>query len=278
MGQTLSEQIFSHAAGRTVIPGELVVVRPDVVMSHDSLTPGIIQILQNEIGQDHVHDADQLVFVFDHVAPASTVATAEGQNLVRAFAQQLHIRLFDVGYGICHQVLVEEKIARPGAIVLGADSHSTSYGSVGAFGTGMGSTDVAVVWATGKTWLRVPETLRVVVHGRFQPGVNAKDLALNIGRRLTISGATYMAIEYHGLEWLPLAGRQTLASMAVELGAKAGLVPPSGEVLERFDVPDWLYVDPQAQYARTLELDLADLEPQVALPHAVDQVGQFIGG
>jgi methanogen homoaconitase large subunit len=272
MGQTLSEQIFSHAAGRAVIPGEIVVVRPDVVMSHDSLTPGIIQILQNEIGQDHVHDADQLVFVFDHVAPASTLATAEGQNLVRAFAQQHHIRLFDVGYGICHQVLVEEKIARPGAIVLGADSHSTSYGSVGAFGTGMGSTDVAVVWATGKTWLRVPETLRVVVHGRFQPGVNAKDLALNIGRRLTISGATYMVIEYHGLEWLPLAGRQTLASMAVELGAKAGLVPPSGEVLERFDVPDWLYVDPQAQYARTLELDLADLEPQVALPHAVDQV------
>jgi len=272
MGQTLSEQIFSNAAGRTVSPGEIVVIRPDVVMSHDSLTPGIIRILADQFGQTSVYDPDQLVFVIDHVAPASTVGTADAQYIVRAFARQNHIRLFDVGRGICHQVLVEEKIARPGTIVLGADSHSTSYGSVGAFGTGMGSTDVAVVWATGKTWLRVPETLRILVHGRFQPGVTAKDLALKIGRQITISGATYMAIEYHGLEWLSLPGRQTLASMAVELGAKAGLVPPSGDVLDRFDVPDWLYVNPQAQYSRTIEFDLAELGPQIALPHAVDQV------
>lgn len=272
MGQTLTEKIFSNALGRVVQAGEIVVVQPDVVMSHDSLTPGIIDILQQDFGRNTVQNPNQLVFSFDHVAPASTVGTAENQNKVRAFAQRNNIRLFEVGRGICHQVLVEEGIAQPGFIVLGADSHSTSYGAVGAFGSGMGSTDVAAIWATGKTWLRVPETLRILVRGKFQPGVGPKDLALRIGRDLSISGATYQTIEYHGLDWLPLYGRQTLCSMAVELGAKAGIVPPSGEVRRRFTVPDWLFVDPDALYFRTLEIDLEALEPQIAIPHAVDHV------
>lgn len=271
-GQTLSEQIISQAVGRSVHPGEIVVVRPDVVMSHDSLTPGIIDILHNEFGKNNVFDPEQLVFVFDHVSPASTVGTADSQNKVRAFSKEQNIRLFEVGKGICHQLLVEEGIAQPGKIVLGADSHSTSYGSVGAFGSGMGSTDVAIIWATGKTWLRVPETMRIQIHGRFHHGVGPKDLALKIGRVLTISGATYDSIEYHGLDWLPLNGRQTLSSMAVELGAKTGIVPPSGEIEDRFPVPDWLFVDPQAQYKHTIEVDLEKLEPQIALPHAVDNV------
>lgn len=272
MGQTLTEKIFSHALGRRVQAGEIVVVQPDVVMSHDSLTPGIIDILQNDFGRTTVQNPGQLVFSFDHVAPASTVGTAENQHKVRAFARKNNIRLFEVGRGICHQVLIEEGIAQPGFIVLGADSHSTSYGAVGAFGSGMGSTDVAAIWATGKTWLRVPETLRIQVNGKFQPGVGPKDLALKIGRELSISGATYLTIEYHGVNWLPLNGRQTLCSMAVELGAKAGIVPPSGEVLRRFSVPDWMFVDPDTSYFRTLEIDLETLEPQIAIPHAVDHV------
>lgn len=272
MGQTLAQQILSHKTGRAVLPGELVIIEPDVVMSHDSLTPGIIQIFQEELNAKKIHDPQQLVFVFDHVVPASTVGTADNQNLVRDFARQQCVRLFDAGYGICHQILVEEKIAAPGRIVAGADSHSTSYGAVGAFGTGMGSTDVALLWATGRTWMRVPETIRVDIQGRFRPGIDAKDLALKLGREMTIAGATYAALEYHGLEWLPLPGRQTLASMAVELGAKAGMIPPSGEVAEHFDVPDWLFIDPQAVYARRLNIDLDTLEPQVALPHAVDNV------
>jgi len=272
MGQTLTEKIFSNSLGRVVQAGEIVVVQPDVVMSHDSLTPGIIDILQQDFGRNSVQIPNQLVFSFDHVAPASTVGTAENQNKVRAFAQRNNIRLFEVGRGICHQVLVEEGIAQPGFIVLGADSHSTSYGAVGAFGSGMGSTDVAAIWATGKTWLRVPETLRILVRGRFQSGVGPKDLALKIGRELSISGATYQTIEYHGLDWLPLYGSQTLCSMAVELGAKAGIVPPSGEIRRRFTVPEWLFVDPDASYFRTLEIDLETLEPQIAIPHAVDHV------
>lgn len=272
MGQTLSEQILSHAAGRTVRAGELVVVEPDVVMSHDSLTPSIIRIMQDDLGVPRVKNPGQLVMTLDHVAPASTVGTANSQNQVRRFAQEQGVRLFDVGRGICHQVLVEEKIAAPGKIVLGSDSHSTSYGSVGAFGSGMGSTDVALIWATGRTWLRVPETVRVQVNGRFNPGIDPKDLALKICQVLTISGANYAAVEYHGLDWLPLPGRQTLASMAVEVGAKVGIVPPTGVVSEMFDVPDWLYVDAQASYIRSETIDLSTLEPQVSIPHAVDQV------
>ncbi|MBN1265576.1 MAG: 3-isopropylmalate dehydratase large subunit [Anaerolineales bacterium] len=272
MGQTLSEQILSHAAGRMVAPGDTVIVEPDVVMGHDSLSPGIIKIMRTDLGIQHVIDPDQIVLVLDHVAPASTVGTANNQKLVRAFAHEEGIRLFDVGRGICHQVLIEEGIARPGRIVMGSDSHSTSYGAVGAFGSGMGSTDIALIWGTGRTWLRVPETIRVQVRGRFQPGVAAKDLALKLEQVLTIAGATYKTVEYHGLEWMSLPERQTLCSMAVELGAKAGIVPPSGEVSERFEVPEWLFVDKNAVYTRSVNIDLADLEPQAAAPHSVDQV------
>ncbi|MBN1428325.1 MAG: 3-isopropylmalate dehydratase large subunit [Anaerolineae bacterium] len=272
MGQTLSEQILSRAAGKAVQPGELVIVEPDVVMGHDSLTPSIIQIMKDELGKERVHNPDQIVLTNDHVSPPSTVGVANNQNISRRFAREQGIRMFEVGRGICHQVLVEEQVARPGYIVLGSDSHSTTYGAVGAFGSGMGSTDIALIWATGRTWLRVPETIKVQVSGSFGPGVTPKDLALKLERDMTIAGATYAAVEYHGLEWLPLNGRQTLSSMAVELGAKVGIVPPSGEVAERFPVPDWLYVDPDAHYARMVEVDLDGLVPQVALPHAVDNV------
>ena len=174
MGQTLAEQILSNMAGKAVHPGDLVIVEPSLVMSHDSLTPSIINIMREELGVENVHDADQLVIVMDHVVPASTVGTANLQNETRRFANEQNMRIFDVGRGICHQLLVEEKLAQPGMLVLGADSHSTSYGAVGAFGSGMGSTDIALIWATGKTWLRVPETIRINISGRFKPWVDAK--------------------------------------------------------------------------------------------------------
>jgi methanogen homoaconitase large subunit len=271
--QTFAEQILSHAAGRPVVPGELITVEPDLVMAHDSLTPSIIRIMREELGVDRVFDPERVALVLDHVAPASTVGTANSQNLIRRFAEEQGIRnLFDVGRGICHQVLIEEQLARPGRIIIGSDSHSTSYGAVAAFGTGMGSTDVALCLATGRIWLRVPETIRIHATGRFQPGVGAKDLALKIGRELTISGASYCSVEYHGLEWLDLPGRQTLCSMAVELGAKVGIVPPYGVVEERFEVPEWMGLDPAASAIRDLTIDLERLQPQVALPHAVDRV------
>jgi methanogen homoaconitase large subunit len=272
MAKTLAEQILSPKARRPVKPGELIIIEPDVVVGHDSLSPGIIRIMTEQSGITNVHNPEQVELILEHVAPVATVGTANSQNLVRQFARDQGIRLFEVGRGICHQVLVEEGIARPGEVVLGSDSHSTSYGTVGAFGAGMGSTDIALIWATGRTWLRVPETIRVQASGKFQEGVDAKDLALKLCRELTISGATYAAVEYLGLDWLPLPGRQTLASMAIELGAKAGIFPAHGNGNGIHDVPEWLFVDPQAHYLHTVTINLDELEPQIAIPHAVDDV------
>ena len=272
MAQTLAEQILSHSIGYPVQPGELIIVEPDLVMGHDSLTPGIIKTMKERLQIPNVRYPERAVFVIDHVAPASTVGVANSQNVIRRFAAEQGVKLFDVGRGISHQVLVEEQMARPGMIVVGSDSHSTSYGAIGAFGSGLGSTDIALALATGQTWLRVPETIRINVIGRFRPGVDAKDLALKIGRELSISGATYCSVEYHGLEWLELAGRQTLSSMAIELGAKAGIVPPLGDAVAHFSVPEWLRLEEGAIYADELTIDLAQLEPQVAIPHAVDNV------
>ena len=271
-GLTLSEQIFSNNVGRLVRQGELVIVEPDVAMGHDSLTPSIIKIMQEQLEKNDVHNPKQVVLVMDHVAPSSTVGTANAQNLIREFSSRQGIRQFEIGRGICHQVLVEEKIARPGCIVIGSDSHSTTYGAVAAFGTGMGSTDIALCWATGQSWMRVPETIRVQCTGRFGTGVDAKDLALKLCREMTINGATYKALEYHGLDWMRLDQKQTLSSMAIELGGKAGLFPPAPMAELGFDIPDWLFVCPDAKYDSTIEVDLDKLEPQVALPHHVDDV------
>lgn len=272
MSQTIAEQILSNHCGREVQAGELIITEPDLVMGHDSLSPGIIKIMKEQLEIERVHDPKRIALVMDHVAPASTVGTANSQNLVRQFAKEQGIQLFDVGRGICHQVLVEEKLARPGMLILGSDSHSTSYGAVGAFGTGMGSTDIALAWATGKTWLRVPQTIKIQFEGRLREGVDAKDIALKLCRDMSIAGATYASIEYHGLHWLSLPGRQTIASMAIELGAKAGIFPPDDVMREHSPIPDWLGVDQSAEYAQQLTFDLDHLEPQVAIPHSVDNV------
>ena len=236
---TLSEQILSHAAGRQVRAGDLVIIEVDRCMTHDSLTPEVIDVLREQLGAKNVFDPNRVAVIVDHVAPASSVATADAQVRVRRWVAEEGIsHFYDVGSGVCHQVMIEEGLVQPGQIVLGTDSHSTSYGAVCAFGTGVGTRDMALALASGRIWLRVPETLRVQVGGSFCPWVSAKDLSLYLCGKLGLDGATYQAIEFHGVAWLGLDGRETLCSMTTELGAKAGLVPPSGEVLDRFDVPD----------------------------------------
>jgi len=273
MTQTLVEQIISHAAGRPVHAGELVAVPVDVAMAVDSIAPNVIRVMREQLGVRSVFDPERVAIVIDHVSPPSTVAVAEAQAELRRFAAEQGIRhFFDVGRGICHQVLIEERLAAPGRILVGSDSHSTSYGAVGALGTGMGASDVALIWATGHTWLRVPETIRVDVRGQFRPGVESKDLALALARRIGADGATYRALEFHGLEGFTLSQRFTLCSLAVEMGAKAGIVFPSGEVGARFPAPDWLAPSPDATYARRLTVNLEGLGAQVAVPHRVDQV------
>jgi len=279
MGQTLAEQILSHAAGRMVRAGELIVVDVDLAMMHDSISPSIIKVLHHEIGAERVWDATRIAVVIDHVAPAATVQTAEHQANLRAWVRREGIRhFFDVGQGISHPVLVEHGLARPGMMIVGSDSHSTGYGAVAAFGTGMGTTDMALTLATGRTWLRVPETVRVVALGQLAAGVSAKDLGLAVARRIGADGATYRAVEWHGLDALSIAERMTLATLSIEVGAKAGLVPAAGPGWQAhaeargIQVPDWLTVDPAATYAQTVTVDLARLGPQISVPHQVDHV------
>jgi len=273
MAQTLSEQILSQAAGRRVAAGQVHTVSVDLVMVHDSIAPSVIRILHDELGSDRVFDRERVAVVIDHVAPAATIATAQAQRGLRAWVREQGIaHWFEAGRGIAHQVLIEEGLARPGRLLVGSDSHSTVNGAVAAFGTGMGATDVALALATGHTWLRVPETIRVQARGRFGAGVRPKDLALWLARLLRADGATYSAIEYHGLDHLTVGERTTLTTMALEVGAKAGLVAPGGLPADRYPVPAWLAVEAGASYARTIDVDLDRLAPQVALPNAVDAV------
>lgn len=273
MAQTLSEQILSRAAGHPARAGEVVTVSVDLVMMHDSLSPSIIKVLHEELGAERVWDPERVAVVVDHVAPASNIQTAEKQADLRRWVRTQGIsHLFDVGRGISHQVLVEEGLAQPGMVIVGSDSHSTAYGCVGAFGSGMGTTDIALAVATGRTWMRVPETVLVRARGNFQPGVSAKDLGLRAARLLRADGATYAAVEWHGVDFLSIGDRMTLATLSIEVGAKAGLVPPVGPAAAELPVPNWLSVQEGASYSRVVEVDLDRLDPQVSAPHYVDNV------
>jgi methanogen homoaconitase large subunit len=252
----------------------LVIVEPDVVMVHDSIAPSVIRILREQLGGARVRHPERVAAVIDHVSPASTVATAGAQRDLRAWVKDQGItNFFDMGRGIAHQVLIEQRLAIPGRVIIGTDSHSTAYGAVAAFGTGMGATDVAVALATGRTWLRVPETIRVEVSGRFRPGVGPKDLALAIVRTLGADGATYKALEYHGCEKFSVGARTTLSTMALEAGAKAGIVAPAG-LPAAWPTPSWLtsQVPAGGSGVSRIAMDLGRLTPQVAAPDTVDNV------
>ncbi len=270
-GLTLAERILSVKAGRRVRAGEVVVVPVDQVMMVDSIAPSALRIVEEELGGVLQHP-ERVSVVVDHVAPASNVQVATTQKRLRQVARDMGLRLFDVGRGICHQVLMEEGLARPGWVVVGSDSHSTTYGSVCAFGTGMGATDIALAMVAGRTWFRVPETVRVRLTGERPAGVAAKDVALEIVRRLTADGATYASIEILGAGAFGPGERMTLANLAVEAGAKVGLVAPDDALRARYEVPAWLEVDETATVARTVEIDLSGLAPVLSAPFQVDNV------
>lgn len=273
MGLTLAEKILSQRAGREARAGELVVVEVDQVMVVDSIAGSFFKRLEQLSATPRF--PQKVAIVIDHVAPAANVEVAKAQKEIRAWGNKHGCPVFDVGRGICHQVLVEERLALPGGIVLGSDSHSTTYGGVCCFGTGMGATDIALAAASGRTWLRVPETVKVTFKGQLNPSISAKDAALEMIRVLTADGATYMSIEMHltqGAEYLTRSQRMTLANLTVEAGAKCGLVVPSGEILEMYAVPEWLYPDPDAVYVKQVEIDLATLTPRVSVPFYVDNV------
>jgi methanogen homoaconitase large subunit len=273
MAQTLSEQILSHAAGRSVHAGELAIVDLDRVMTIDSIAPEVIDVLEHELGIVKVPYPERCAVFIDHVAPAANVATAEGQVRARRFVEQQGIsRFYDAGRGICHQLMVEEHLVEPGMVAIGSDSHSTTYGAIAAFGTGMGTTDIALAFATGRTWMRVPETVRIDLTGQLPNQVDAKDLALHLLRDVGADGFTYRAVEFHDVSTLSIGSRMTLSSMTTEMGAKAGLSVPDARTRAFAPVPDWLIVQDDAAYLDRRAVDLGAVEPLVSRPPRVDDV------
>lgn len=255
-GKTISEKILSAKSGRDARAGDVVICRVDCAMGTDGSVPMAIDYFQ-AMGGGRVHAPERIVFAMDHYAGDGPTAALHAR--VREFAAAQGIRVWGVGEGIGHQLMIEHGLARPGHLVLGADSHAVTYGAVNAFATGIGSSDLAAIFVSGEIWLKVPHAIRVTVRGSFAPGVYAKDAALALAAELGADGATYQALEFAGVE-LPLDDRLVLANMAVEMGAKNGIF--AGDV----------QADTHAGYAREITLALDRLTPQVALPHRVDSV------
>lgn len=278
MGQTFSEKVLALKAGRKVRAGEVVTVSPDFLLSHDN-SAAIIQEFR-KLGVDRVRNPGKIVIVLDHVVPAAAEKYALGHKKIREFAAEQGIQnFFDINAGICHQVFSEQGFALPGRLVLGADSHTTSYGAFGAFAAGIGRTEMAVTWATDEIWLRVPETLKIELEGRLPKGVSAKDVILMIIGDQGADRANYMAVEFGGPAAgdFALASRFVLTNMAAEMGAKNAYFPPDGTILAWLDGRacgdfESLVSDPDAEYETVLKYDLSGLVPQVACPHTVDNV------
>jgi methanogen homoaconitase large subunit len=275
----ITEKILARASGRKEVqPGEIIEASVDLAMTHDGTSPPTIKTFR-KIAQD-VWDADKIVMVFDHNLPANNTGSAEFQRITRDFAREQNIKnIYTHGEGICHQVLPEKGYIKPGTVVVGADSHTCTYGAFGAFATGMGSTDMAVVLATGRTWFMVPSTYQVTVQGNLRNYVTAKDIILHIIGSIGSYGATYQALEFCGetVEKMDVAGRMTMCNMAVECGAKNGIMEPNQatlEYLEERKVQDFpvFRSDADAVYERNYQFQVGDLEPQIACPHNVDNV------
>ena len=279
MGKTIIEKILSRASGTDARAGDLVVAAVDFALGGvDSSTQLTAQVFR-EIGVGRLFDPARVAFVIDHFVPSPSEAYSGLQKATRDFARETGAILIDEGEGICHQVLLERGYIRPGMVVPGADSHSCIYGGVNAFGTGVGSTDMAAVLATGKMWCRVPETVRLVLHGRLRPGTTAKDLMLRLIGDVTADGANYQAVEFvgEGAAALTIGERCTVANMAVEMAAKAGLFEADAKteawLRERTDVPlEPVTPDPDARYALVREYDVSTFSPCVSRPGRVDDV------
>src|SRR2546430_2928605 len=262
----LAEKILSRVAARDATAGDLVIAPVSRVMVHDSVIDAVIAGLR-DLGKERVWDTTKVAVFVDHAAPAPTPVVADSHRVLREWVRTQGIATFyDAGEGVCHQIMVEEGYCEPGTVIVGSDSHSNSYGAVGAFGAGMGATDIAVALALGRTWLRVPDSIKVTFTGRPRKGVTMKDAIMRVVREIGTDGARYACVEFHGAGSLPQGDRITLAGMTTEMGGKAGIVVGTPEA------PDWLFPDREASYANEVTIDLSTLEPQIAVPPRVDQV------
>ncbi len=278
----ITEKILAKASGKkSVHPDEIIDAKVDVVMVHDLTGPLAVEAFK-KIGTQKVWDNKKVVVVLDHQVPAESVKAAELHKTMRNFSKTQKLVFYEVGRGgICHQVMPENGHVLPGNVIVGADSHTCTYGAFGAFATGIGSTEAAAVMATGKIWFKVPSSIKVHVKGKFKKYVTPKDLILNVIGTLGVDGAIYRAAEFTGstIRDMSIAGRMTVCNMAVEMGAKNGIIAPDDVTAEFLEgrvkkLPDLkkLQSDKDAEYERTVEFDVSKMEPQVACPSSVDNV------
>lgn len=276
MGLTLVEKIISEHAGKTVHAGELVISKVDVTAVQDGTGPLTVQEFK-KLGVNKLNNPQRSILFIDHASPSPRKELSNTQMVLREFSKEYGAVLSDVGAGVCHQRLVETFV-NPGEVLVGADSHTCTSGALGAFATGMGSTDVAVAMALGKTWLKVPATFKIVVNGEFKPGICSKDLMLHLIGMIGADGATYKALEFCGetIENMSMSERFTLANMAVEAGAKCGLFIADDKTKEflrlrgREDKFRQILPDKDAEYERIIEINAADVPHTVSCPHTVD--------
>ena len=278
MGKAIAEKIISSHVGRDVKAGDIVVVDIDVVMAQDGTGPLSVSQIK-KMGFDSVKNPSKSIFFIDHAAPSPRKELSDSHKVLRDFAAKTGAKLSDIGEGVCHQILVESYVC-PGDIVIGADSHTCTSGALGAFATGMGSTDIAVGFALGKTWLMVPQTIKVNFNGKVKKGVYAKDLIIYLIGKITSDGATYKALEFSGevSKDLSIDDRFTISNMAVEAGAKTGIFPSDDTTLkylrgqDREDCYMEVKADAGAGYEMVLDIDCTDIEPMVSMPHTVDNI------
>ncbi len=276
MGKTISEKIISEHAGRELKSGDISVVSVDVVMSQDGTGPLSVSQIK-KMGFSAVKNPEKSIFFIDHAAPSPRKELSNSHAVLRDFARSSGAVLSDVGRGVCHQILIED-YSCPGDIVIGGDSHTCTSGALGAFATGMGSTDIAVGYALAQTWLRVPDTIKVNFNGRINDGVSAKDLIIYLIGKITSDGATYRALEFDGeaSRIMDMDGRFTISNMAVEAGAKTGLFA-ADNITEQYlqsrgrgDCFREIFADSDAVYEKVIDIDCSVIEPMVSQPHTVD--------
>jgi 3-isopropylmalate/(R)-2-methylmalate dehydratase large subunit len=278
MGKTIAEKVLADRSGTDCHAGDIVIAAVDLCMSQDGTSTMMIRELE-DLGFSHPRTRKGMAMVIDHSAPCPSLEVAKVHGRIRSFARTCAIPLFDVGEGVCHQVIPEAGLVAPGDLVVGADSHTCTYGALNACATGLGSTDVAAAAFTGKLWLKVPMTQSIIAEGGFARSVGAKDLALHVTGTLGADGSTYRSVEYSGsaIESMGIDGRMTLANMSVEMGAK--FCPfefdETTSVWLRskgVDVGDGVSSDDDADIESSLDVDVSDLVPKVARPHRVDDV------
>jgi len=277
-GKTIAEKIFSAHSGTDARAGDIVVADVDFVMGQDGTSPLAIRALEN-MGADAVFDPAKVAVIMDHSSPSPLEGVSALHTMMREFGKKTGCHVYDVGEGVCHQLVPEKGHVVPGDLMVGCDSHTCTYGALNVFSTGVGSTDGAAAMAAGKLWFKVPETVKVTYTGELAAGVYSKDLVLYLAGQIGADGATYEALEFHGpvIDALSVEARMTISNMAIEVGAKAGLMQADDKTLAWFEgrgekTPAPVAPDADAVYVRKLTYDAGTIGPQVAKPHAVDNV------